>query len=122
MAKPTDQTLYNTVKQRIYNKHPKHSAYRSGLLVKAYKTAFKKKHPNKQPYIGAKSNSDGLSRWFEEKWRNQNNKVGYQKKGDVYRPTIRINNKTPKTYSELSKSQISKAMRQKKKSGRVTKF
>ena len=38
--KPKDQNLYNKTKAQIYKKHPKHSAYRSGLLVKAYKKKY----------------------------------------------------------------------------------
>ena len=32
--------------KRIYKKIPKHSAYRSGVLVQAYKKSFKKKYGN----------------------------------------------------------------------------
>ena len=53
---------------------------------------------------------------------NQNRKVGYQKKDDVYRPTIRINNKTPTTFNELTKSQIIRAKKEKEKTGKVKKF
>ena len=39
---PKDKILYNKIKANIYKKIPKHSAYRSGLIVKEYKTIFKK--------------------------------------------------------------------------------
>ena len=32
-----NKKLYEEVKTEIYKKHPKHSAYRSGLLVQEYK-------------------------------------------------------------------------------------
>ena len=35
---PTDQALYAKTKKQVYKKHPKHSAYRSGILVQTYKT------------------------------------------------------------------------------------
>ena len=38
---PTDKQLYNKTKLYIYKKYPKHSAYRSGILVKTYKDKFK---------------------------------------------------------------------------------
>ena len=38
MSQPTDKKLYEKVKAEIYKKYPKHSAYRSGLLVKEYKS------------------------------------------------------------------------------------
>ena len=37
---PRDKKLYNKTKKIIYQKIPKHSAYRSGILVKTYKKKF----------------------------------------------------------------------------------
>ena len=37
---PVDEKLYNKTKKRIYKKIPKHSAYRSGIVVKSYKKAY----------------------------------------------------------------------------------
>jgi len=122
MAIPTDKKLYENVKNKLYKEMPKHSAYRSGHLVRRYKEAFKKKHGNKSPYEGKKTGKEDLSRWMDEKWRNQRGGVGYKKKGDVYRPTKRINEKTPKTFKELTKKEIEKAQKEKKKKGRVKKF
>ena len=122
MAIPTDQKMYDRVKARIYKKYPKHSAYRSGLLVKEYKAAFKKKHGNKSPYQGKKKKNEGISRWMKEKWRNQRGEVGYKKKGDVYRPTKRITKDTPATFKEISKKELKKAQKEKKETGRVKKF
>ena len=83
--KPRDDTLYNKTKKQIYKLYPKHSAYRSGLLVKSYKKKFTKKHgKNKNPYIGKKNTKIGLLRWFDEKWVNQRGKVGYKYKNDIY--------------------------------------
>ena len=61
---PVDEKLYNKTKKRIYKKIPKHSAYRSGIVVKAYKKAFTKKHGNESPYIGKKGEMKGLKRCF----------------------------------------------------------
>ena len=41
-AIPKDKELYEKTKKEIYSKYPKHSAYRSSLLVKAYKEAYLK--------------------------------------------------------------------------------
>ena len=100
---PRDIKLYNKTKKSVYKKIPKHSAYRSGILVKTYKKNFAKKYGNKDPYIGKKNKNKGLKRWFREKWVNQRGEVGYKYKNDVYRPSIRITKKTPKTYKELTK-------------------
>lgn len=118
---PTDKELYKVVKDKILKEYPKNSAYRSGLLVQRYKEEFNKKHKNNNAYIGNKEQSN-LKRWFKEEWKNQRGEIGYKKKGDVYRPTKRINDKTPTTFQELTKTQIKNAMKQKKEKGQVKKF
>jgi len=122
MSEPKDKTLYESVKKKVYSDNPKHSAYRSGLLVKKYKEAYEKKHNSKDAYKGKKKSNEGLSRWYKEEWKNQRGGEGYEKKGDVYRPTKRVTKDTPKTFKELSKSDIEKAKKEKKKTGRVKKF
>ena len=42
MSVPVDKKLYNKTKHNIFKKFPKHSAYRSGHLVKIYKKLFTK--------------------------------------------------------------------------------
>ena len=113
--KPVDTKLYEKVKKEIYAKHPKHSAYRSGLLVQEYKRRGGR-------YSGKESEKTGLNRWFAEAWRSQDGSVGYKRKGDIYRPTRRVTSETPKTFKELSKQDIEKARREKAKTGRVKKF
>ena len=102
------------LKKDIYAKYPKHSAYRSGLLVKEYKDRG-------GAYSGDKSEGS-LGRWFKEEWKNQRGETGYKKKGYVYRPTKRVNSKTPTTFKELSKKEIESARREKAKTGRVKEF
>ena len=72
-------------------------------------------------YSGDKSKGS-LGRWFKEEWKNQRGETGYKKKGDVYRPTKRVNSKTPTTFKELSKKEIDAAKREKAKTGRVKEF
>ena len=123
MPLPNDKKLYNKTKQYIYKKYPKHSAYRSGLLVQEYKKRFSKKYGKKRdPYKGKKTEKRGLGRWFREKWVNQRGEIGYRYKSDVYRPSRRVTKKTPKTYKELSKQQIKKARSKKYRIGRVNRF
>lgn len=121
MSYPKDIILYNIVKEKIYKKYPKHSAYRSGILVQQYTKSYEKKYNSKKAYKG-KKNSEGLKRWFKEEWKNQRNEVGYKKEGDIYRPTKRVNKNTPKLFTELSSNEIKKAMKEKKETGRVKKF
>lgn len=121
--KPTDLELYNKIKKKTMKKIPKHSAYRSGVIVKTYKKKFKEKYGNKKsPYTGKKTKKKGLSRWFKEKWVNQRGEVGYKYKSDIYRPSKRITKKTPVTHKELSKKQIKRARTIKYKKGRVHRF
>lgn len=122
MSVPNDKQLYNKIKTKIINKNSKNSAYRSGLIVKEYKKAYKEKYGNDNAYKGSKDKNEGLSRWFREKWRNQRGEIGYDKKGDIYRPTKRITKDTPKTFKELNKKEIKKAMIKKRNLGRVNKF
>ena len=123
MVEPTDEKLYNRVKKKRYKEQPKHSAYRSGKVVKEYKKRFTKKYgKRKSPYKGNKTKKRGLSRWFSEKWVNQRGEVGYKNKNDIYRPTFRITKKTPTTHDELSKKQIKRARSEKYRKGRVSKF
>jgi len=123
MSEPRDNKLYNMIKGRIYKEQPQHSAYRSGKIVQEYKKQFSIKYGNrKSPYKGNKTRKRGLTRWFDEKWKNQRGDIGYKYKSDVYRPTIRINKETPTTFSELSQKQIRRARTEKYKKGHVYKF
>jgi hypothetical protein len=119
--KPKDQAMYDRIKRKIYKDNPKHSAYRSGLIVKKYKEAYKKKYGAGSAYTGTKTKG-GLKRWFEEDWRTEKGKKTYKEGGSVFRPTKRVSKKTPATFSELSKKQIASAIREKKKTGRVKKY
>lgn len=121
--KPRDAKLYDVVKKRLYKKMPVHSAYRSGILVKNYKAAYKRKYGSNDAYEGKKPTKKvGLKRWLAEDWRNQRGEIGYKYKSDVYRPTKRITAKTPKTFNELNKKAIQRARRIKATKGRVKRF
>ena len=123
MPKPKDMSLYNKVKARVYKRIPKHSAYRSGVVVSSYKKAFSKKYgKRKKPYSGKRTKKRGLGRWFKEKWVNQRGKVGYKYKSDIYRPSKRITRKTPTTHKELSRKQVKRARSEKRRTGRVKRF
>ena len=59
MSTPADKKLYDQVKKEIYEQYPKHSAYRSGLLVQEYKKRG-------GTYKGKENKSAGLNRWFND--------------------------------------------------------
>ena len=120
----TDEKLYEKIKKKVYADIPKHSAYRSGILVQKYKEAFKKKYKNtrKKPYKGNRTKKKGLRRWFDEEWVNQRGEIGYKYKNDVYRPKIRITDDTPITHDELTKKEIKNARVKKYRKGRIDRF
>lgn len=119
--RPKDQTMYNRIKASVYKANPKHSAYRSGQIVKKYKAAYKKKYGNASAYTGTKT-KDGLTRWYSEKWATDKGKKTYKEGGTIFRPTKRISKKTPATMSELTKKQKTSAIKEKQKFGRVKKY
>ena len=121
MVVPKDKELYNSIAADIKAKY-KPSAYRSGLIVKTYKSEFAQKYGHPNAYYGSKDESKGIARWFREGWKNQRGEVGYQQVGDVYRPTRRITEDTPTTWSELTPQQIKAAKKEKAKTGRVKRF
>lgn len=121
MAYPVDIVLYDKIKKNIILKYLKNSAYRSGLIVKKYKKEFFIKYNNHNAYTGNRIDSN-LYRWYKEKWINQRNEIGYKKKGDIYRPSVKINDKTPTTWKDLTFVKIKKAIKEKKENGRVKSF
>ena len=119
--KPKDQKMYNRIKASVYKANPKHSAYRSGQIVKKYKEAYKKKYGNASAYTGSKAKGN-LTRWFLEDWKTEKGKKTYKEGGTIFRPTKRISKKTPATMSELTKKQKASAIKEKKRTGRVKKY
>lgn len=88
-----DPDLYKKAREVIYKKYPKHSAYRSGQLVKYYRDTLNGR------YSGKKTKG-GLTRWFKEDWQDIGNR-----EYPVYRPTKRISPDTPLTASEIDPKQ-----------------
>lgn len=125
MSKPTDLKLWEKVKKQADAVYAKPSAYKSGFIVKKYKELggkFRSDSASKKINKTSDKPNKGLTRWFKEKWVNQHGTVGYQHKNDVYRPSVRVSSKTPKTWRELSKTRIEKAKRTKAKGKRVSRF
>ena len=76
MSKIANQELYDKVKKDIYDKYPKHSAYRSSLLVQEYKRRG-------GVYIAKKDSNKGLAKWHKETWLNQRGEEVHKNKSDV---------------------------------------
>jgi len=102
MPIPVNKELYEAVKEYANIVYSKPSAYKSGFIVKTYKKlggTYKEDHKEHD-----------LERWFLEHWKN----VG---DGDypVYRPTKRINKKTPLTVDEIDTTNLKKQIKLKQK-------
>jgi hypothetical protein len=83
-----NKELYDTAKKIADKKYPKPSAYKSGFIVKTYKDMGGTYTDDNKP--------KKLKRWFKEDWKD----VGHLSY-PVYRPTKRINKKTPLTPNEI---------------------
>ena len=100
MPKVLDKGLYDKAKKIADEIYKKPSAYKSGYIVKKYKELG-----------GRYGDDDGpknLERWFLEKWEDVGNK-NYP----VYRPTKRINDKTPLTLNEIDKNNLKEQIKRK---------
>jgi len=106
MAIPTNPVLYEKAKRIVYQQYSKPSAYRSGALVKKYKELGGQ-------YVNTKTDKP-LKRWFDEKWQDVNpNKT--KSSYPVYRPTVKVSTKTPKTSAEISKKKLEQQSKLKQK-------
>lgn len=125
MSEPVDKILYNKVKKMADKKfQSKTGIYRSSWIVKEYKRLGGK-------YKGKKSQKRGLLRWYKEKWVDLNRpiksksgkvigykscgrkSVGLKIKYPLCRPSKRVTSKTPKTFKQISKKNISLAKKRK---------
>jgi len=113
MPTPKNKSLYAKAKAKYSSM--KHSAYKSGLVVKAYKKMGGK-------YSGDKPKKKGLTRWFKEDWRTEKGKKTYKEGGTIFRPTKRVSKDTPTTMKELTPAQKKKAIKEKKATGKVKKY
>jgi hypothetical protein len=105
MPKPKNKELYNKIKTIADHVYKHNSAYKSGFIQRMYKK-----------YGGEYENDDvepSLKRWFSERWSDISDIKG--KHYPVYRPTIRINNKTPLTINEIDKDNLEKQIELKQK-------
>jgi hypothetical protein len=119
---PTNKKLYDKIKEEAKRKFKVWpSAYASGWVVKEYKSRGGK-------YVGKKSSSSGISRWYKEKWIDVcklPKKVScgrtklsrsWKKNYPYCRPSIRVTSSTPKLSSELTRKEIKKRCSRKRKS------
>lgn len=109
MPVPTNQKLYDEVKDFIMSRYKKNSAFASGAIVKEYKRR------------GGKYKNDGkeknLERWFDEKWIDINPLLGITDDDayPVFRPTKKVNEKTPTLVQEIPAKRLKEQFKLKQK-------
>lgn len=84
-----DPDIYQKAKRWADETYKKASAFKSGAIVKKYKELGGR-------YIGPEKQKTSLKRWFTEEWKD----IG-GKSYPVFRPTIKVNSKTPLTADEI---------------------
>jgi hypothetical protein len=106
MPRPLDPELYERARRVVNKIYKKPSAFRSGALVKLYK------------HWGGRYADDrrerNLARWFQERWEDVNpHKTN--KSYPVFRPTVRVNKRTPLTVSEVDPNDLKRKSKLKQK-------
>jgi hypothetical protein len=94
--------LYSKAKNIADEKYKKSSAYKSGFIVKTYKSLGGTYSDDNKPR--------NLKRWFKEDWKDIGNN-----KYPVYRPTKRVSSKTPLTSTEIQPANLKKQIQLKQK-------
>ena len=76
------------------------------------------------PFKKVRKTKEGLAlkRWFKEEWETPGGSKDYSDGDVVFRPTKKVSKDTPKTYGELSPSDIAAVINEKKTKGRVSKY
>ena len=102
MPIPLNKNLYEKAKRIADETYSKSSAYKSGFIVQKYKELGGKYADDNTP--------KNLKRWIKEQWVDVG-KLDYP----VYRPTIRINKKTPLLAKEIDKNNLKSQIKLKQK-------
>lgn len=119
---PLDPVLYAQVRKEADKHYKVSSAYKSGWIVKTYKDRGGAYDDKK------KTNISGLTRWFKEKWVDLNRPIkngtfrpcgrthgNVAGKYPLCRPSIKVNQHTPRTVGSISSASIAKAKKDKEK-------
>lgn len=108
MPTPTDSGLYQEASDFIMSRYKKNSAFASGAIVKHYKQQFKKKYGPDTPPYSDDNKPKKLKKWFGEKWVNINPLIGILDDDayPVFRPTIKVNEKTPTLMQAIPKKRL----------------
>jgi len=97
-----DPKLYERVKREADRIYQKPSAYKSGWMVKTYKSLGGTYSEDTKP--------KKLKQWYEERWAD----IG-DRDYPVFRPTVRVNKTTPLTVQEIDPANLKKQIKLKQK-------
>lgn len=103
MSEPIDRKLYEQVKAEADKIYKKPSAFKSGFVVKTYKARGGK--------YRTVSKERPLADWFKAEWKSISGKDEYP----VFRPTRRVNKKTPLLPSEIDPKNLKEQIKLKQK-------
>jgi hypothetical protein len=117
MPQPTDANLYQEARDFIMSRYKKNSAFASGAIVKHYKQQFKKKYGEETPPYIEDGGTKNLKRWFKERWVDINPLLGIMndKAYPVFRPTHKVDSKTPTLYQDIPESNLKQQFKLKQK-------
>lgn len=104
--RPANPQLYARARRVVFARYSKPSAFRSMATIKEYKRLGGTFLPDHKPRT--------LRRWMREKWRDVNPRKT-RKSYPVFRPTVRISNKTPLIASEIPRSELLRQSRRKQR-------
>ena len=102
MPKILNQKLYDDVKKEADKIYKKSSAFKSGWIVKTYKSRGGKYKDDNKP--------KNLKRWYQERWDDISGE-SYP----VYRPFKRVNKQTPIIVSEIDPKNLKEQIKLKQK-------
>ena len=109
MPIPTNPVLYEKVKKKIMKSYKKPSAFASGAIVKEYKQRG-------GTYVDD-GNERKLERWFDENWVDVNPLLGIEddEAYPLFRPTIKVNERTPTLVQEIPIKRLKEQFKLKQK-------
>ena len=114
MAKPKNMKLYDKIKAEVYEKYPKHSLFRSALIVKKYKQA------GGEYLEEAEKPKMNIKKWFGQEWLSANDYLRGKEVPCGSASTQKEYNEYPlcrpkKTLEEIPKASLKKMIEEKNK-------
>ena len=93
------------------------------LLLSVEKTSSMYTQRN-SPFKKVRKTKEGLAlkRWFKEDWKTPKGKEDYEGGENTFRPTKKVSEDTPATWSELTPAEKARGQKEKNTQGRVSRY